>query len=72
MDSSSPSAVKSRFLYARRFFSVDSTPIVSNRFVIVPVLSSAARMPLPPATIAAAVSYSSSHPISHLLRVAAA
>ena len=33
-----PGVVKSRLRYARRFSSVDSTPIESNRFLIVPVL----------------------------------
>ena len=51
MNSSKPGVVKSRFRYAARFSSVDSTPIASNRFVIVPVDSSAARMPLSSATI---------------------
>src|SRR5438093_13595521 len=55
MWSAAPSAVKSRSRYARRFSSVDSAPIESKRFLIVPVLSSAARMPLPGATRARAV-----------------
>src|SRR5919106_1479388 len=59
MNSSTPSVVKRRSRYARRFSSVDSTPILSKRFLIVPVLSSAARMPLPGATIARAVLLSS-------------
>src|SRR5438876_6814878 len=59
MYSSAPGVVKSRLRYARRFSSVDSTPIVSKRFLIVPVLSSAARIPFPSATSAAAISCSS-------------
>src|SRR5437899_4014099 len=59
MYSSAPGVVKRRLRYARRFSSVDSTPIVSKRFLIVPVLSSAARIPFPSATSAAAVSCSS-------------
>src|SRR5439155_20005186 len=59
MYSSAPDVVKRRLRYARRFSSVDSTPIVSKRFLIVPVLSSAARIPFPSATSAAAVSCSS-------------
>ncbi len=50
-----PSVVNSRSRYARRFSSVDSTSIVSNRFLIVPLDSSAARSPLPGATMAFAV-----------------
>ena len=45
--------------------SVDSTPIESKRFLIVPSLSSAARMPLPSATSARAIDSSSL--IVHLL-----
>jgi hypothetical protein len=59
MNSSAPAVVNSRSRYARRFSSVDSTPIESNRFLIVPSLSSAARIPLPGATRARAVSSSS-------------
>jgi hypothetical protein len=59
MYSSTPSVVNSRSRYARRFSSVDSTSIESNRFLIVPSLSSAARIPLPSATTARAVSCSS-------------
>src|SRR2546421_421084 len=59
MYSSAPGVVKRRLRYARRFSSVDSTPIVSKRFLMVPVLSSAARIPFPSATSAAAVSWSS-------------
>src|SRR2546430_14509985 len=59
MYSSAPGVVKRRLRYARRFSSVDSTPIVSKRFLIVPVLSSAARIPFPSATSAAAVLCSS-------------
>src|SRR5215207_8833682 len=58
-DSSSPGVVNSMSRYARRFSSVDSSPIESKRFSIVPELSSAARIPLLPATRAFAVSYSS-------------
>jgi len=54
MNSSAPSVVKRSSRYARRVSSVDSTPIESNRFLIVPLLSSAARMPFPSATIAPA------------------
>src|SRR5919202_485064 len=50
--------------YARLFSSVDSTPIESKRFLIVPSLSSAARIPLPSATSALAVSCSSLAAIS--------
>ncbi len=52
---SAPAVVKRISLYARLCSSVDSTPIVSNLFLIVPVLSSAARMPLPGVTISLAV-----------------
>src|SRR6266545_3420559 len=55
MNSSTPSVVKRRSRYARRLSSVDSTPIESKRFSMVPVDSSAARMPLPGATRAFAV-----------------
>src|SRR6186997_1573814 len=58
MWSSAPLVVKSRSRYARRVSSVDSTPIESKRFLIVPSLSSAARMPLPGATSARAISSS--------------
>src|SRR5688572_18201223 len=51
--------VKSMSRYARRFSSVDSSPIESKRFAIVPELSSAARIPLSSATSALAVSCSS-------------
>src|SRR5438034_10456820 len=59
MCSSAPSVVKRRSRYARRFSSVDSAPIESKRFLIVRSLSSAARIPLPSATSAFAVSWSS-------------
>src|SRR4029079_8196607 len=49
------SVVNSCSRYARRVSSVDSMPIESNRFLIVPSLSSAARIPLPGATSARAV-----------------
>ncbi len=47
-----PRVVNSMSRYARRFSSVDSTAIDLKRFSIVPVDSSAARMPLPGATMA--------------------
>src|SRR4051812_11976140 len=47
--------VNSMSRYARRFSSTLSTLMLLKRFSIVPVLSSAARMPLPEATIACAV-----------------
>ena len=56
MNSSAPSVVKSSSRYPRRFSSVDSTPIESKRFLIVPSLSSAARIPFPGATSAFAIS----------------
>src|SRR5437868_6511776 len=59
MYSSAPGVVKRRSRYARRFSSIDSTPIVSKRFLIVPLDSSAARIPFPSATSARAVSCSS-------------
>src|SRR3954451_5057461 len=59
MCSGAPSVVKRRSRYARRLSSVDSTPIESKRFLIVPSLSSAARMPLPGATRARAICSSS-------------
>src|SRR3954452_10254418 len=65
MYSSTPSVVNSRSRYARRLSSVDSTPIESKRFLIVPVLSSAARIPFPSATSARAVFAKSA--IAHLL-----
>src|SRR6266540_2874132 len=55
MNSSAPSVVKRSSRYARRFSSVDSTPIESKRFLIVPSLSSAARIPFPSATSCRAV-----------------
>src|SRR5579884_380889 len=67
MNSSTPGVVKRRLRYARRLSSVDSTPIVSKRFLIVPSLSSAARMPFPSATSARAVSCSSVFGIGNLL-----
>jgi hypothetical protein len=65
--SSKPGVVKRRFRYARRFSSVDSTPIESKRFLIVPVDSSAASTPLWSATIDCAIAFSSSAAISGLL-----
>src|SRR3954470_2639184 len=59
MKSSAPGVVNRRSRYARRFSSVDSTPIESKRFLIVLSLSSAARIPLPGATRARAMSLSS-------------
>src|SRR5215211_6271716 len=55
MKSLTPSAEKSSSRYARRLSSVDSTLIESKRFLIVPSLSSAARIPFPSATSARAV-----------------
>src|SRR6188472_4440202 len=69
MNCSIPAVVNSRFLYARRVSSVDSTPIASKRFAIVPVDSSAARIPLSSATTMRAVSYSSSQAIGSRLRL---
>jgi hypothetical protein len=43
----------------RRVSAVDSMPSLSSRLLIVPVLSSAARIPLPPERIARAVDSSS-------------
>src|SRR3954454_24297495 len=65
MYSSTPSLPNSRSRGARRVSSVDSTPIESRRFLIVSVLSSAARMPFPSATSARAVFSKSA--IAHLL-----
>src|SRR5215210_5831471 len=64
MNSSAPGVVNSRSRYARRFSSVDLTPIESKRFLIVPELSSAARIPFPSATSAFAISCSSDIPAS--------
>ena len=47
MYSSAPGVVKRRLRYARRFSSVDSTPIVSKRFLIVPVALVGGEDPLP-------------------------
>ena len=44
--------------YALRLFSVDSSEIFSNRFFIVEVLSSAAKMPFPGATNCLAIDLS--------------
>src|SRR3569833_4614794 len=55
MNSSAPGVVNSMSRYAWRLPSVDSRPIESKRFLIVPLLSSAARMPLPSATRAVAI-----------------
>src|SRR5204863_7739634 len=55
---SAPAVVNRISRYARRRSSVDSTPIESKRFLIVPLLSSAARIPLPGATSARAISLS--------------
>src|ERR671911_2202701 len=62
-NSSRPGVVKSMSRYARRVSSVDSSEIESKRFLIVPELSSAARIPLLSATRALAVSCSSLTPI---------
>src|SRR3989442_14181563 len=51
-----PGVRKRSSRYARRFGSVFHTPIASKRLLMVLVLSSAARMPLPGATRAPAVS----------------
>jgi hypothetical protein len=56
MNSSTPGVVNRISRYALRISSVDSSMIESNRFWIVVSLSSAARMPLPGATSAFAVS----------------
>src|SRR3954451_2223709 len=53
-----PSVVTNISRYARRRSSFDSQPIEANRFLMVPLLSSAARMPLPGATNARAMSLS--------------
>src|SRR5450830_2079954 len=55
MASPIPAVVKRISRYARRFCSVDSTPMPASRFAIVGALSSAARIPLPGATNARAV-----------------
>src|SRR5919202_2283053 len=61
MCSAEPSVVNSRSRKARRSSSLGSSPsrIGSRRLFIVPVLSSAARMPLPSATISRAVAWMS-------------
>src|SRR5262249_47023868 len=56
MWSPAPAVVNSISRYARRRSSVLSQPIVSKRFLMVPLDSSAARIPLPGATIARATS----------------
>src|SRR5918993_312641 len=66
MCSAAPSVVKSSSRSARRFSSLGSTPAASRRLSMVPLLSSAARIPLPSATSAAAVSLSSSDTSSPL------
>ena len=55
MHCSIPSVVNISSRKRRRVSSVDSMPSASRRLLIVPVLSSAARMPRPPARIARAV-----------------
>ena len=55
MYSPAPCVLKSSCRHARRLSSVDSTPIEARRRVMVPVLSSAARMPRPGATSARAM-----------------
>src|SRR5882762_9677405 len=57
--SAAPGAVNSSSRYRRRCSSVDSSLMASKRFLMVPVLSSAARMPLFLATIALATRASS-------------
>src|SRR5262245_20359724 len=59
MWSAAPAVVKSSSRYARRLSSVDSTPTSAKRLAMVPELSSAARIPLPPATSPLAVVSSS-------------
>jgi|TARA_B110000208_G_scaffold174105_1_gene218531 hypothetical protein len=54
-----PSVSKRNWRYFRRFGCVFSTPIAAKRLPIVPVDSSAARMPLPGAAMARAVAMSS-------------
>src|SRR5206468_7932729 len=67
---STPGVPKRSWRYARRFSSVHSTFTDWKRFSQVPLDSSAARMPLPFATIAAAVFASSllSMAVGNLLR----
>jgi hypothetical protein len=67
MWSSMPAVVKRRSRYARRFSSVDSTSMLSKRFLIVPLDSSAASSPFPGATLALAVLASFSVSIRSLL-----
>jgi hypothetical protein len=55
MNFAASGAVKSISRYVRRLCSVERIPSTSNRFVSVPTVSSAARMPLPPSTSARAV-----------------
>src|SRR3989344_1104777 len=65
MYSPNPGVVKSISRYARRLSSVEGTAILVNRFSIVPVLSSAARIPFPGATICFAISASDIGVILH-------
>ena len=58
--SAAPSVINNISRYRRLDSSVDSVLIVSNRFFIVGVLSSAAKIPLPFATIAFAVAFNTS------------
>src|SRR5215471_168255 len=58
---------KSSSRESRRLSAVDSTPIVSKRFLMVPDDSSAARMPRPGATMASATLLSSARFIATLL-----
>src|SRR6266496_863451 len=58
------SVVNSSSRYARRFSSVEATSMDASRLVIVPVLSSAARMPFPGATSAWAMTSSWLWPIA--------
>src|SRR5260221_5252561 len=64
--SAAPFVEKSISRYARRRSSVDSSPIESKRFLIVPLLSSAARIPFPGATSARAVACNSAMLIASL------
>src|SRR5512132_1319100 len=60
MNSAAPWVVNSSSRQSRRLSAVEGTSMASKRFLMVPLLSSAARMPLPGATNAAAVTASSS------------
>ena len=58
INSPMPGVVNNIWRYALRLFSVDSSEIFSNRFFIVEVLSSAAKMPFPGATNCLAIDLS--------------